>query len=213
MTLDIEGGLADHERRLIARRTRTGIHRTLLALGWGWPGSVRFGFKRLDDSNEIVVDPEQWKFVKRIHEDYSKVGPTGRGSIARLQTHMAKLRCQISEERLRTILRDEIYVTGEWAVTVGGQFYQCNRIELEDPIPAALQAKNLALMKNTNGRNSRTPYGAYLLNNIPLYHARCADQLVERTQPRTKKVKLVQPQLRGRGYNGRRAKRPLTYTH
>lgn len=213
LTLDIEGGMADHERRLIWRRTRTGIDRNMLDIGWGWPGCVRFGFKRLEDSNEIVVDAEQWKSVKRIHEDYSKVGPTGRGSISRLRAHMAKLRCPISEERLRTILKDEIYVTGNWGVTVKGEFRPGNKIEIDDPIPADLQAKNLALMKNTNGRNSRTPYGAYLLNNIPLFHARCMDQLVERKQPRTGNVKLVQPQLRGRGYNGRRAKRPLTYTH
>lgn len=213
LTLAVEGGMADHERRKIVRRTGGGIRQNLLDVGWGWPGCVRFGFKRID-GNAIVVDPKQWKFVQMAFESYAKVGPTGRGSISRLRTHMVKQGCRISEEGLRKMLRDEIYVTGKWGVTVLDEYYEGNRIEIPNPISAELQARNIALLESTKGRNSITPFGTYLLNTIPVYHGRCMQIEVERKQPRSGKIKRVTPQLRGRGYgDDRRADRPPTYSH
>jgi len=211
LMLQVQGGMADQERRLIGRRTSSALRRRLLETGKGWPGSVRFGFMRARD-NTVVVDPEQWPFVERIHHEYSKVGKTGRGSLRLLSEHLEKHGCRFTPTTLGKILRDEIYVTGEWSVTVKGETFPGKRIEIPNPIPPDVFATNAALLDNTNGRNSVTPYGAYLLNTVPTYHARCMDQKVPRKQPGGKSDEAT-PRLAGRRYGDDRFKRPPGYCH
>ncbi len=211
LMLQVLGGMADQERRLIGRRTSSALRRRLLEQGKGWPGSVRFGFMRARD-NTVVVDPDQWPLVERIHHEYSKVGKTGRGSLRLLSERLEKHGCRFQPTTLGKILRDEIYVTGEWSVTVKGETFQGKRIDLPNPIPPDVFAKNAALLDNTKGRNSVTPYGAYLLNTIPTLHARCMDQKVPRKQPGGK-LDVATPRLAGKRYGDDRAKRPPGYCH
>src|SRR5690606_15633127 len=75
-----------------------------------------------------------------------------------------------------------------------------------------LQAKNISLLENSRGHYSRTPFGAYLLNNIPVYHARCMDEEV--LKDTVKGVdKMTVARLKGRRYGDRRTTRPAAYTH
>lgn len=210
LMLQVQGGMADQERRLIGRRTSSALRRRLLETGKGWPGSVRFGFMRARDQT-VVVDPDQWPFVERIHHDYSKIGKTGRGSLRKLSEHMEELGCRFTPTTLGKILRDEIYVTGEWNVTVKGETFPGKTIELSRPIPPEVFVKNAALLENTNGKNSITPYGAYLLNTVPTFHARCMDQQVLRKHYGTSN--MTTPRLRGKRYGDDRAKRPPGYCH
>lgn len=211
LMLQVQGGMADQERRMIGRRTSSALRRRLLETGKGWPGSVRFGFMRARD-NTVIVDPDQWPFIERIHHDYSKVGKTGRGSLRLLSEHLEALGCRFTPTSLGKILRDEIYVTGEWSVTVKGETYPGKTIEIPRPIPAEVFAKNSVLLDNTNGRNSITPYGAYLLNTVPTFHARCMNQKVPRKLPNDKSDMTI-PRLRGKRYGDERAKRPPGYCH
>ena len=205
------GGVAAQERRAIWGRVFSALQRRWLETGRGWPGAKKFGFRRGKD-DFLEVDPVQWPYLVRIHEDYTALGENGRGSLLRLEEHMAALKCPLSRESLRTILRDPIYVTGEWGSTVLGEFYPGRKIEIENPISPELQAKNISLLENSRGHYSRTPFGAYLLNNIPVYHARCMNVEILKKQLKGKDTMGI-ARLKGRRYGDRRSTRPPTYVH
>jgi DNA invertase Pin-like site-specific DNA recombinase len=208
--LQILGSAADHEKRTTGRRIMDAHRRRRLEPGRGWPGAVKFGFRTAKDGY-LEVDPVQWSFVEHIHFDYTALGEKGRGSLRRLKDHMDGLGCPFSVESLRRILRDPIYVTGEWSSTVLGIEYPCRRIDIPKPIPASVQEKNISLLENTRGLYSATPYGTYLLNNIPVLHSRCMDLEVKRNLP-DNKSDMTTPVLRGRNY-GKDRRRHGTYTH
>lgn len=210
--LHIQGGAADFEKRTTGRRIFSAHERRRLIPGRGWPGARKFGFRAGPDGYP-EVDPEQWGFVERIHYDYSSIGEHGRGSLRMLKEHMESLGCPFGVEQLRKILREPVYVTGEWGSTVHGIYYPGRKIEIPRPIPAEVQAKNIQLLDNTRGKYSATKFGTFLLNNIPVYHARCMHIEVKRKQPNNKSDMTV-PRMRGRTYSDeRRARRPHVYRH
>lgn len=210
--LHIQGGAADFEKRTTGRRMFSAQERRRLIPGRGWPGARKFGFRAGPDGFP-EVDPEQWIFIEHIHYDYTALGEHGRGSLRRLKEHMETLGCPISVETLRKVLRDSIYVTGEWGSTVHGVYYPGRTISIPRPIPAEVQAKNIQLLDNTRGKYSATKFGTFLLNNIPLYHARCIDIELKRKQPNNKWDMTV-PRLRARSYSDeRRVRRPAVYRH
>lgn len=212
LLLRIKSGVAAHERSVISRRTFSAIERRMLLAGKGWPGSVKFGFRR-DPQGFLEVDPEQWGLVERICFDYSRLGDTGRGSLTALVEHMKGLGCSFSREKIRQILRDPVYVNGEWSSTVNGIEYPCRPIEIPRPIPAGVHSRNISLLDNTKGRNSNaTPYGMFLLNHIPFLHSRCMHEKVPKKR-QTGVVDMRTPMLRGSNHNYRPRKRPFTYSH
>ena len=214
LLLRVKSGVAAHERSVIARRTFSAIERRMLLAGKGWPGSIKFGFRR-DAEKYLEVDPEQWPLVERICFDYSRVGENGRGSLTALVEHLKDQGCSFSREKIRQILRDPIYVTGEWSSTVNDIEYPCRKIEIPRPIPVEVFARNQALLSNTKGRNGNaTPYGHFLLNHIPFLHATCMDLKV----PKTRQNGIVDqrtPMLRGSNLSvaSPSRKRPPVYSH
>lgn len=210
LILTTMGGVAEYERTQLAGRTGGALQRRWAEEGRGWPATEKFGFRRTKDKY-LEVDPEQWGFIERIHRDYAGLcDPSGRGSLKKLREHIAQQGCLLSKEKVRQILWDPIYTTGEWGVysKKDGTYYPGRTVEIENPIPAELMAKNQALLRATRGNVTRTPLGTFLLNHVDLVHAKCMNTPVERESGEPKF-----PRLRGRNYNGRRARRPKSYNH
>jgi hypothetical protein len=171
------GMISEQERHNTKDRTHGALRRRWLETGRGWPAAKRFGFRRGADQYH-EVDPEQWSLLLRMHLDYASVHESGRGSLRRLQEHMDGLGCHFSIERLRTILRDRIYVDGKHSVTYEGVVYPCRTIELPEPVPEDVFEHNQSLLSAIRGPNSVTPFGQFALNHIDVVHARCAAQTV-----------------------------------
>ncbi len=177
------GAIGEYERSAIKRRTHDAITRRYLEEGRGWPNTQGAGFRR-DAQKFVEVDPEQWPFIKRIHKDYLRLDPTGNAGLRPLAAHMTSLGFPIGRQRLNDILRDEMYVTGEWSVTTReGVVYPCRRIEIPDPIPRELFDRNQLVLDSNRGKSRSNPIGRYLLNTVPLYHESCRGKTLPNGKP------------------------------
>jgi DNA invertase Pin-like site-specific DNA recombinase len=192
------GAFSAEERETIKRQTHEALVSRWLAEGRGWPGSERFGFRRNPVTKYLEVDPEQWEFAKRLHFGYSEVESARGDGLRRLGDEMAELGCALSRTKIRDILLDSIYMDGEWSVTHQGVVWPCRRIELPDPIPAAVFERNRQLLDLRRGKNNRTPPGTFCLNAIPVVHERCAD---------VRDGRGLQSRLKGRIQGTRRTRR------
>ena len=142
----------------------------------------------------MAVDPEQWRWVKRIHYGYAQRSDGGRQSTRRLADELAGEGFEMSTTRIREILHDPIYVTGEWTSAYKGRLIRNKPIALSDPIPIDIFA---------------TPVGTFVLNGIKLLHARCMDKTV--TDRRNGKPVGIQPTLKGREFQRKHIRNPAYY--
>lgn len=78
-----------------------------------------------------------------------------------------------SPEKMRRILRDPMYVTGEWGASYKGNWYPGRTIRLARPIPRGVFDRNQDILDGHRGPNTRHPIGTFLLNRIPVVHAAC----------------------------------------
>ena len=158
-----------------------------LGEGRGWPGSLRFGFRRDPLTKFPVVDADQWKFVRLAYETYVTTEDRGGGGGVRaVQRTLADAGCWLSESTIKRILSDPIYVTGEYTVQRAGVEYECKPIPLDDPIPAHLFSRVQELRKLRRGKEKRNPAGFYPLNGI-VEHA-CGRRLRARSRGRREVV-------------------------
>jgi DNA invertase Pin-like site-specific DNA recombinase len=82
--------------------------------------------------------------------------------------------CPFDHDRIRTLAKDKIYVTGEYAVNVRGIAVAQRPIRWDNPIPADEWHEVQVLLGGRKGRANRTPDGEFVLNAVKLTHARCA---------------------------------------
>jgi DNA invertase Pin-like site-specific DNA recombinase len=195
------GLLGAEEREWILERTRSAIHSRYVGEGRGWPGTKRFGIRRNWATKELEVDPLQWEFVKRIHFHFAEVATDGIKGIRALSEVLERLGCQLSVEELRTILRDPIYVTGEYSVRVNGVETPQRAVPLADAIPAAIFAFNQQLLATRRGKNTRTAVGEFLLNSVVFAHEPCR---------MLRNSRGLRPLLRGRRQSDRQR---MAYRH
>ena len=172
--LDTFTNVGTLEAATIRRRTQGPIINRWLLEGRGWPKQPPFGFRR-DTRDYVEVDPEQWAFVERIHGDYATLDPLGGGSIRRLRRHLAAMGCALSVAQLQRILRNPMYVSGEWSVTYGGKEYPCQPVRIASPIPDEVFQRNGALLDASRGKQKVHPIGFYALNTVRVVHGACAE--------------------------------------
>jgi hypothetical protein len=86
---------------------------------------------------------------------------------------LARRGCSLSVPQIRRILRDPIYVTGEWSTRYGGLERAGRPIRLADPIPPEIFEFNQQLLGLRRGPNRRSPIGAFCFNSVPFFHTRC----------------------------------------
>jgi hypothetical protein len=197
------GMVSERFVRDFVRRSHAPLHTRYVAEGKGWPGAVKYGFMR-DARNYVVVDPEAWRFIEAIHYGYAEAAGAGRPGLRAMRDRLAALGCPMSAEYVRRILKDPIYVTGEWSVTIGGVEHPGRPIPLPRAIPQDVFARNQVLLGLMKGKYEKHPPGTYLLNRIPIYHDRCRGQ----TGPVKGRPRPIV--LRGRTIQ---AKNPRRYIH
>jgi hypothetical protein len=169
------GIVSAEEAISITKRTQSAIRTRYPDQRRGWPASKRFGFRRNWATKYLEVHPEQWEYVKRIHLRYSELEDGRGGGLRALQAELLACGCELSVERIRCILRDPIYVTGEFSATIDGVVVPQRPIALDHPIPEHVFQRNQELLSLRSGRETRTPPGWFCLNGVPVRHARCAD--------------------------------------
>jgi len=208
VVLNALGMVAEEEGVLIKERTHGALKRRWLEEGRGWPNAIPFGFRRNEHTRYLEVDPEQWPWVKRMHYGYEAATARDRGGLRGLSTELAAEGFPISVDRLRTILHDPMYVTGEKWTTSEGERIASRPVELKDPVPVDVFETNQRLLRVRKGRYTTHPVGTYVLNRVPIYHARCQDELVE------DQGRPVAPMLRRRAWNGgRKGRTKAVYGH
>lgn len=169
------GLVSAEEASSIKERTHTAIRSRYIAEGRGWPSSKRFGFRRNWATKYLEPDPDQWEFVKRIHLGYADAATDHRGGLRTVRDELMGMGCELSHQRLVTILRDRIYVDGSFAVMVDGEVVPQRRIVLTDPIPEAVFQRNQELLDLRKGRERTARIGDFCLNGIPIVHEPCVE--------------------------------------
>jgi len=176
------GAIGEYERSLIKRRTHDAIKRRWLEEGRGYPNAKRVGFRR-DSQMFLAYDPEQWPFMKRLIGDYLLLDPSGNAGVRPLEERMRALGFPLGRQRILEVLRDDIYVTGEWSVTYDGIVYPGRKIEIPDPIPRELFERNQLVLNSNRGKWRANAVGHYPLNTVPVYHEACRGKLLPNGKP------------------------------
>lgn len=206
LVLNISQVMAERERGNIEKRTSEAKHRRWVGEGRGYPNAQRFGFRR-DKNKFLEVDPEQWPFVKLIHSLFGTTKDGKQLGVRAVSEELERQGCPLSHEKIRKILKDPIYVTGEWTTQSQGKTVQNRAPKLDDPIPEKTFQRNQAILATTKGRSTQTKPGTYVLNLVPLYHASCLDP-----KKRTKGSDV--PRLKARTYSDKkRRKVEAKYAH
>jgi len=170
-------GIVDaEERESIKERTHDALIFRWLREGRGWPGARLFGLRRNPITKFMEVDPEQWEFVKRIHLGYARLEDGRGGGLGSLAKELLELGCDLRPTQIRRVLRDPVYMTGQWSVTYEGTEYPCRKIELAEPIPLEVHQRNLELLDLRQGKSTATPPGTFCLNGVDVVHKDCEDK-------------------------------------
>lgn len=166
------------EGRAIKERTHGAIIRRFLLAGRGWPASVRFGTMR-DETFFLVEDTEQMAVVHWLVARFLQMSRDGDGSLRRLRAELREEQgYTLSHERIRTILTDPLYVTGEWFVTYAGYAVECKRVGFSHPVSPEdhqLVGEYLSLRGKSN---TTTPLGHSLANYVPFFCEGCRNEEV-----------------------------------
>ncbi|MGE3413607.1 MAG: recombinase family protein [Dehalococcoidia bacterium] len=172
-----KGEQAEEERNTTFRRTQSGIISTRIAEGRGRPGNQPFGFYYDHSLGEVVVDPVQWPYVVMIHQGYEDLHLAGEtGGMRRLAAQLDAAGCPMTSTNVGRILRNPIYVTGEYTVRWNGHRVTANPVKIPDPIPLDLFQRNQERLDLIRGKHTRTPVGFFPLNGVDVIHERCQDE-------------------------------------
>ncbi|HVV49664.1 MAG TPA: hypothetical protein VHO06_08395, partial [Polyangia bacterium] len=158
-----------------------------------------YGFVRDPKTYRLTEDPEAWRGILRAFElaDIG-LGAGGVGlSASKIAEQLAAERFEFDHDRVRTILKDPIYATGEWTVKIGEIDVPQTPVELVNPVPLDRFQRVQDWMALRSGGDENTPLGDYLFNCVETVHKRCMD-LTGGVQNRP---------IRVRGYNLKHLKR------
>lgn len=165
---------AEEREAVVLRLQRAQLNKGPLA-GNGHLGPTRFGFIRDKKTKRLHEDPEQWPWILRAFElADSGLYLDGSGLSTRdVADELAKEGCPFDHDRVRTILRDPIYATGEYTTCVHGLDIVQTPVQLAEPVPIDRFARVQDMLKLRKGRSSRTPIGEFLFNYVECAHKQC----------------------------------------
>ncbi|MGA9762385.1 MAG: hypothetical protein WBQ14_08185 [Gaiellaceae bacterium] len=202
-TLGMNMIVSAEERARSSGRMQSGQIRKGPLVGKGWLGRNRFGFTR-DGAGNPIQDMEQWPWIRRAFQ-LAEGDSAGPGLSTRKVTEaLAVEGCTFDHDRVRTLLKDKIYATGEFTVKVHGIEIAQKPIPLVDPVPLDQFLRIQELMALRAGPSSTTPLGEFLFNYVHTFHKRCKDELIGKKK--TRKVRL-------RGYIDQRNPKARRYKH
>jgi DNA invertase Pin-like site-specific DNA recombinase len=165
---------AEEREAVVLRLQRGQLNKAPLA-GNGHLGPTRFGFIRDKKTKRLHEDPEQWPWILRGFE-LADTGLylDGEGLSTRaVAEELAKEGCPFDHDRVRKILQDPIYATGEYTTCVHGLDVLQNPVQLAEPVPIDRFARVQDLMKLRRGRSNRTPIGEFAFNYVDCWHKQC----------------------------------------
>lgn len=199
----------DHERTQIYIRTQTGLLRRFVAEGNGFPGALPFGFVWDRERRRWRVDEVQWPFVQAIHYAYHDDHTR---TLRRIHDDLKAQGCTFAVETVRRILKNPIYVTGEYTVGWRNVRVTAKPVEIPNPIPLNIYQANMERLSLRQARTGRIPENYFVLNNVKFLHAACMHTLVDTTNDARidGTVQQTTPTLHGRQQHKGRF---LTYAH
>jgi hypothetical protein len=167
--------VAEEERVNVTRRMQAAKIDKGPALGLGWGTKPRIGFMKDLENGGICQNLAQWPSVMRIFE-LADVDDANALSTARIAEQSTKEGFPITRERVRTMLQDPIYATGEWSVNMRGVQIPQPPIALENPVPIDRFQRIQDMLALRQGRSGVTPIGEFLLNYVETVHVQCQDE-------------------------------------
>ena len=147
--------------------------------GNGWQNTPpRFGFYREPRTLQLIEDDEQWPWIHRVFElaDVGDFANDGGLSTRALAKRLKEEGCPFDHDRLRQILKDPIYATGEYHVLVAGIPVAQRPIPLKNPVPLDRYLRVQTKLELRQGSTKRTPLGEFLFNYADVVHKQCADE-------------------------------------
>jgi hypothetical protein len=176
--LSVQNAAAADERERIYLRTHEPLHNRWVAEGRGWPASGGFGFRRNKQTKFLEIDPDQWGYVEMAFYTYLELDPKdGKAGFAGVAEVLAAAGCKLTKERWRQILKNPIYVTGEFCIRRKGELISCEPIDLEGRgIPADVFQRIQELSALRAGKEDRNPVGTFIYNGIS-YCGTCEQKL------------------------------------
>ena len=154
--------------------------------GKGWRNSQpRFGFVRTPRTLDFSEDTEQWPWIHRAFElaDVGDFTDRAGFSTRKLTTRLAEEGCPFDHDRVRKILQDPIYATGEYYVHVRGLPVAQHPIPLTNPVPLDRYLRVQTKFRLRQGSTVRTPLGEFLFNYVDVVHKQCAGERNKRDCP------------------------------
>jgi hypothetical protein len=156
-------------------RSQDALVRRWLEIGRGWPGVIRYGTVRDTNKNgQFLVPAKDGKQMQIVHYLYERYA-AAEGTVSRRQLErevLQKFKAKLSHPTINRLLRDPIYVTGEWWVSFCGVLYRGKDIEWENPVPLERYQRVQELMALRGGARNPDSEGAFALNGL-LRHATC----------------------------------------
>lgn len=174
----IKTGVAAQDRRDIRRRTGAG--RITAWEAGRLTSRPPIGFD--SDDGVPIYDPVGFAVVREVFELADDPGPGSKlTEIARV---MAARGHDLSESKIRDILREEAYVTGVLTRTdhETGQTYHLRRVDLPNPIPAEVRRTALRYLARRSSGSQRD-VDAHPLRRLLIEHAACRNSQDNRGRP------------------------------
>jgi hypothetical protein len=168
------------DRDNIVRKLQTARANKGPLAGNGHLGATTFGVIRDKRTHKRHEDPEQMRWVNRAFE----IADTGLGdiddgrglSIRRVQEVLAEEGFPISYERLRLMLRDPLYATGENTTSLRGIEIEQEPIAFEHPVPLDRYLRVQEALSLRQGSSRETPIGEFLFNYVDTRHVQCLEE-------------------------------------
>jgi hypothetical protein len=174
--LSVMAIVASNDRRNTVRRLRTGALRKGALAGNGHLNVEPYGFTRTDTYGLVEID-DAWEAIHRMFE-LADVGLEGGGvglSAPRIAEELDKEGFGFDHDRVRTILKDPIYATGEWSVKIGDIAIPQTPVKLKNPVPLDRFQRVQDWIALRGGGDENTPLGDFLFNCVETVHKRCMD--------------------------------------
>jgi hypothetical protein len=129
-----EIALGPHERELIRLRTLAGLAARFVEGDplCAWPSFRRLGFRRISGTGRVEVEPREWSVVESLFDRFTRSDDQSLDDCARW---LNELGVRVTRAQVRTILRDPIYVTGEWQLNWQGRLVARGPVRIPNPIP------------------------------------------------------------------------------
>ena len=177
LLLNIMAVMSSNDRHRTVRRLQSGALRKGPLAGNGHLNTTPYGFVR-DETNRPRENAQVWKWILRTFE-LADVGLEAGGigcSAPEIARQLASEGFEIDHDRVRTILEDPIYATGEWSVQLSGIRIPQTPIALRNPVPLDRFQRVQDWLALRNGGSENTALGDFLFNYVDCVHEQCNDE-------------------------------------